>query len=141
MATSTAAVTTTEAKKMPFTGVPATPEVHDVGVEQDAGRVVEVLVPKITGSRAGMPTSRLMPVTILAVVLVLGMCRNKKKSNASPSAGAEEDHRDDEAQSDREMVALGEQGEDEGRRVGLGGEGEVEDPRRLVGQDEPDREA
>ena len=54
--------------------------------------------------------------------------------------GGQHHHRDDEGQPDRQVVVLDQQGEDEGRREGLGGEAEVEDAGRLVGENEADRE-
>ncbi len=45
-------------------------------------------LPKMTDSNDGMPTKRLIPVTSLAVVLVLGIFRNRSRSKASPRRGA-----------------------------------------------------
>ena len=47
------------------------------GLNRMLGGLYWLLLPKITGSRAGIPTNRVIPVTSLAVVLVLGIFRNR----------------------------------------------------------------
>ena len=53
-----------------------------------AGGLYWLLVPKITGMRAGIPTNRVIEVTSLAMVLELGIFLNNTRSKISPRPGA-----------------------------------------------------
>ncbi len=70
-------MTTTELREIPLMGVPATRKYTVSGLNRMLGGLYWLLLPKITGSRAGIPTNRVIPVTSLAVVLELGILRNR----------------------------------------------------------------
>ena len=100
------------------------------------GGLYWLALPKSTDSTAGIPTNRLMPVTSLAVVLVGAIWRNKNRSKARPTRGAQDQHRQDEGQPHREVLVLDQPGEQERRQVGLGAVGEIEHAGGLVGEDQ-----
>ena len=85
-----------------------------------------------------MPTKRLMPVTSLAVVLELGILRNRSRSKARPRSGPRTTTESRKATPHRQVLVLDQLGEGIGRDVGLGAVGEVEDPGGLVGEDQAD---
>ncbi len=68
----------------PLMGCPHSVKYTTFGLKN--GRMVVVAskacAPKMTGIKLGMPTSRLMLHTNLAVELALGMCRNSSRSKA-----------------------------------------------------------
>ncbi len=70
-------MTTTVLSEIPLIGAPATRKYTVSGLNSMLGGLNWLLLPKITGRRAGMPTNRVIPVTSLAVVLVLGIFRNR----------------------------------------------------------------
>ena len=48
-----------------------------LGLNRMLGGLYWLLLPKSTGSRAGIPTKRVIPVTSFAVVLELGIFRKR----------------------------------------------------------------
>ena len=76
-ASRTTAVTTTVLREIPLIGVLATRKYTMLGLNRMLGGLYWLLLPKSTGNRAGIPTNRVMPVTSLAVVLELGIFRNR----------------------------------------------------------------
>ena len=102
------------------------------GLNRMLGELYWLSLPKITGRTAGIPTNRLIPVTSLAVVLVFGILRNRNRSKIRPRAGARITTERTKASQNGQVLVLDQQGEDEGRDVGLGPEGEVEHAGGLV---------
>ena len=113
------------------------PEVHGVRVEQDARRVVLVVAAEDHRQQGGDAHEQGDPGDQLGRGVGVGDLPEQVAVEDQAEGRGQQDHRQEEGQPDRHVLVLHQQGEDEGRDVGLGAEGEVEDPGGLIGEDQP----
>ena len=101
------------------------------------GGLYWLLLPKMTGKQGGDAHEEGDAGDQLGRGVGVGDLTEEVAVQDQTQDGSQYDYREDEGQPDGQVLVLDQQGEDEGRHVGLGPEGEVEDTCGLVGEDQP----